>query len=126
MHMVLLAIALAGAVGSVLRYLLGMSVQRTAHVGFPVGTLAVNLTGCVLVGALAAHFMNDETEPILRAALTVGFCGGFTTFSTFSLETFGLISAGNWPKAAAYIVASVITCIAGTAGGFRLVHHLHR
>ena len=124
--MILVAIALGGAIGSVLRYLVGVFVQRIAHVGFPVGTLAVNLIGCVAVGALAAHFLNDETEPVLRAALTVGFCGGFTTFSTFSLETFGLIEAGNWPRASAYIVASVLACIAGTAGGFRVVQHLHR
>lgn len=124
--MTLLAIAFAGAIGSVLRYMLGVGVQRIAHVGFPVGTLVVNVTGCILVGALAAHFLNDETEPVLRAALTVGFCGGFTTFSTFSLETFGLIAADNWPKAAAYIVASVAVCIVGTAVGFRVVQHLHR
>jgi fluoride exporter len=124
--MMLLGIAIGGAVGSVLRYLIGISVQRVAHTGFPVGTLAVNLVGCVLVGALAAHFLNDETQPMLRAALTVGFCGGFTTFSTFTLETLGLIVGGDWPKAAAYIAASMAACIAGTAGGFRLVHHLHR
>lgn len=124
--MTLLAIAFAGALGSVLRYLLGVGVQRIAHTSWPVGTLVVNVTGCILAGALAAYFMNDETEPVLRAALTVGFCGGFTTFSTFGLETFGLIAAGNWPRAAAYVVASVATCLAGTAAGFRVVQQLQR
>ena len=124
--MTLLAIALGGAVGSLLRYGVGISVQRAAHAGFPVGTLVVNLIGCLLVGALAAHYMNDETHPVLRAALTVGFCGGFTTFSTFSLETFALIEADNWPRALAYVVASLVTCLLGTAGGYRLVHQLHR
>jgi CrcB protein len=124
--MVLLAIALGGAAGSVLRYLVGVSVQRVAHVGFPVGTLAVNLIGCILVGALAAHFLNDETQPVLRAALTVGFCGGFTTFSTFTLETLGLIAGGDWPRAVWYVGASMAACIAGTVGGFRLVQLLQR
>jgi CrcB protein len=123
--MMLLAIAFGGAVGSVLRYIIGVAVQRVAHTGFPVGTLAVNLIGCTLVGALAALFLNDETQPVLRAALTVGFCGGFTTFSTFTLETFGLIAGGDWAKAAAYVGASIVACVAGTVAGFRLVHHLH-
>jgi CrcB protein len=118
--MIILAIAVGGAIGSVLRYTLGVGVQRLAHVGFPVGTLIVNLIGCILVGVLARHFLNDETAPVLRAGLTVGFCGGFTTFSTFTLETVGLIMAGNWPKAAAYIALSVVTCVAGTATGFHV------
>jgi CrcB protein len=124
--LILLAIAVGGAIGSVLRYVVGQGVQRLARIGFPVGTLAVNLIGCVVVGALAARFMNDESRPVLRAALTVGFCGGFTTFSTFTLETFGLFAAGNWPKAATYVALSVLSCIAGTAAGFRVVGQLQR
>ena len=124
--MTLLAIAVGGAFGSVLRYILGVAIQRAAHAGFPVGTLAVNLIGCVLVGALAAHYMNNETAPVLRAALTVGFCGGFTTFSTFSLEAYGLVLAGDWAKATGYVVASVATCLLGTAGGFIGVQSLRR
>jgi CrcB protein len=116
----LLAIAVAGAIGSALRYLIGGVVQRVLHVGFPSGTLFVNVVGCVIVGVLARHYLNDETEPVLRAALVVGFCGGFTTFSTFSLETLGLLTAGNWPKAAAYVLASMALCLIGTAAGYQL------
>lgn len=115
----LLAIAVSGAVGSVLRYVVGRLTHRLLHVGFPVGTLLVNVVGCVLVGVFARHFLNDETTPVLRAALIVGFCGGFTTFSTFSLETFGLFTAGDWPKAVAYVLASVVLCLAGTAAGYQ-------
>ena len=116
----LLAIALAGAVGSVARYLLGRGVQRLAAVAFPIGTLVVNVTGCLIIGLVARHFLNDETRPVLQASLIVGFCGGFTTFSAFSFETFGLIQAGNWPKAVAYMVASVLLCLGGTALGYQL------
>lgn len=116
----LLAIAFAGAIGSVLRYLLGRAAQAWMPVGFPIGTLVVNVLGCLFVGVLARYFLNDETAPVLRAALVVGFCGGFTTFSTFSLETFGLYAAGDWQKAAAYVIASTVLCLAGTAAGYQL------
>lgn len=116
-----LMIAAGGAVGSVARYLMGRAVQGYAHVGFPIGTLAVNVVGCALVGVLARHFLNDETQPLLRAALVVGFCGGFTTFSTFSLEALGLITAGSWGKAVVYVMASMLLCLAATAAGYRVV-----
>jgi CrcB protein len=118
--MILVAIAIGGAAGSVLRYLLGRGVQRVFHTGFPVGTLTVNLIGCIVIGVLAKHFMNDETAPVLRAALMVGVCGGFTTFSTFTLETMGLVAAGDWARASLYVVMSVAACLAGTFIGFQL------
>ena len=119
--MTILAIALAGAFGSVLRYLVGRFVQALVHMSFPIGTLVVNILGCVLVGVLARHFLNDETQPVLRAALVIGFCGGFTTFSSFSLETLALYTGGEWLKASAYVGASVVACLAGTAIGYQLV-----
>jgi len=119
--MMLLAIAGAGALGSVLRYLLGRFVQQVLSASFPVGTLVVNVVGCVLVGAIARHFLNDETAPVLRAALVIGFCGGFTTFSSFSLETLALYNGGEWMKASAYVVASVLACLAGTALGYQML-----
>ena len=118
--MIFFVIALGGALGSVLRYSIGRVFQRLSAAGFPVGTLVVNVVGCVLVGALTRYFMNDETSPLLRGALIVGFCGGFTTFSAFSLETVGLLYAGDWPKAGAYVASSLIACLAGTALGFSL------
>jgi CrcB protein len=117
----LLAIAGAGAAGSVLRYLLGRLAQRALPATFPVGTLFVNVLGCLLVGVAARHFLNDETQPVLRAAVLVGFCGGFTTFSAFSLETFGLFAGGAWMKAIAYVMASTILCLGSTALGYQLV-----
>lgn len=116
----ILAIAGGGALGSVLRYLIGRLVQGAAHTGFPSGTLVVNVAGCLAVGALSRHFLNNEIHPVLRAALIVGFCGGFTTFSTFSLETIGLLSGGAAGKAMVYVAASLILCLAATAMGFYL------
>jgi CrcB protein len=117
----LLAIGGAGAIGSMLRYLLGRVAQGKAHLSFPVGTLLVNVAGSLLVGVVARYFLNDETQPVLRAALIVGFCGGFTTFSAFSLETFGLIAGGAWAKAIGYVVTSTVLCVASTAAGYQLV-----
>jgi CrcB protein len=114
-------IALGGAAGSVLRYLAGGTVQRMGGLGFPVGTLVVNVTGCLLIGALSQHFMNTQTHPYMRAALITGFCGGYTTFSAFSLETVGLVEGGAYGKAAAYIVLSVALSILATFAGMAAV-----
>ena len=116
----ILVIAIGGAVGSVVRYGVGRVVQTQAHAGFPVGTLVVNVLGCVLVGAISRYFLNNETHRLLQPALIVGFCGGFTTFSAFSLETVGLLAGGATLKAALYLGATVALCIVGTAAGFFL------
>jgi CrcB protein len=112
--MILLLIALGGAAGSVLRYLLGGRVQHFAPHGFPLGTLFVNVVGCFLIGILIRQFMNIQTHNYLRALLVVGFCGGFTTFSAFSMETIGLIEGGEYSRAMAYVALSVVVCLAGT------------
>jgi fluoride exporter len=113
--MIYLAIALGGAVGSVLRYALGRTIQTGADTRFPVGTFVVNVAGCVIIGLLARYFRSDETRPVLQATLMIGFCGGFTTFSAFSHETINLITGGEWVKATAYVAMSVAACLAGTA-----------
>jgi len=115
--MVFLLIALGGAAGSVLRYLIGGRVQHLAPHGFPLGTLFVNVVGCFLVGMLVRQFMNIQTHNYLRALLVVGFCGGFTTFSTFSMETVGLIEGGEYSRAMGYIALSVVLCLTGTFAG---------
>jgi len=113
----LLWIGLGGAAGSMLRYLFGSLVQRSAGVTFPVGTLAVNVVGCFVMGVLAQHYMNSQSSPEMRAALTTGFLGGFTTFSTFSLETVGLMRGGEYGKSAAYVLLSVMLSILATFSG---------
>src|SRR5688572_8609235 len=101
--MKLLLIAFGGAIGSVLRYLIATAAQiyatkvtaRIFGYAFPVGTLAVNLIGCLLIGVLAALFSRHLLpHDHYRLALTVGVLGGFTTFSAFGLDTFMLIERG--------------------------------
>ena len=122
--MTVLAIAFGGALGSVLRYLMGGVVQRATHAGFPYGTLAVNVIGCLMIGILIQYFMNSEPTSEVRAFLIVGFCGGFTTFSAFSMETIGLLTAGSYLRASAYVLSSVVLCLTATAAGMTLTRSL--
>jgi fluoride exporter len=119
--MILLLIAAGGAGGSVLRYLLGGRAQQFAPHGFPLGTLIVNVLGCFLIGMFVRQFMNVQTHNYERALLVVGFCGGFTTFSSFSMETIGLIEGGEYPRALAYILLSVVLCLTATVAGMGTV-----
>ena len=119
--MIYLLIALGGAAGSLLRYLIGGAVQRMSAGGFPIGTMFVNVSGCFLIGILVRQFLNMQISPELRALLIVGFCGGFTTFSTFSAETLGLIEGGEYGRAASYIILSVVLCLAATFMGMTVM-----
>src|SRR5215212_11055166 len=122
--MILLLIALGGAAGSVLRYVIGGVIQRTSPSGFPVGTMVVNVSGCFLIGVLARQFLNMQLSSELRALLVVGFCGGFTTFSTFSAEAVGLVEGGEYGRAAGYVILSVGLCIGATFAGMAVMHLL--
>jgi fluoride exporter len=119
--MILFLIALGGAVGSVLRYLIGGAIQRSSGSGFPVGTMFVNVAGCFLIGVFVRYLLNMQTSAELRALLVIGFCGGFTTFSTFSFETVGLIEGGEYARAATYVLGSVVLCLMATFAGMAAV-----
>jgi len=112
-------IAFGSALGGVVRYLLGGAIQRASGAAFPLGTFVVNVTGSFLLGVLlhvAVH--PPHLRPEFRAALTVGFCGGYTTFSTFSAETVTLLQQGEWRRATLYVLGSVTLSLLATAGGF--------
>ena len=115
--MIFLLIAVGGAAGSLLRYLIGGAVHRMSAGGFPVGTMFVNVSGCFLIGILLRQFLNMQVSPEMRALLIVGFCGGFTTFSTFSAETLGLIEGGEYGRATSYVILSLVLCLAATFMG---------
>lgn len=113
-----MAIAVGGAVGSVLRYWLSTGVYALAGRGFPYGTLVVNVLGCLAMGVLFVLLVERTGEnTLLRAGLLIGVLGGFTTFSTFSIETFNLIEQGAWVRAVANSVASLVLCIGATWAG---------
>jgi CrcB protein len=106
-------VALGGALGSVSRFLLGPALQRAFNATFPVGTLFINITGSLILGfvmRLAAEGV--DVTPEARAFIAVGFCGGFTTFSTFSYEALRLLEDGEGWRAALYILASVLLSLA--------------
>ncbi|MDE7398133.1 MAG: fluoride efflux transporter CrcB [Oscillospiraceae bacterium] len=103
-----LAVGAGGFIGAVLRWLIGL-IPVEMKSGFPIKTLAVNIVGCFAIGlitALVAKFFPDNTR--LTLFLKTGICGGFTTFSTFALETEGLFEKGGKSAAIIYITASLV------------------
>lgn len=110
----ILAIACCGALGCVSRYLMASLVNRLAGPSFPYGTLAVNVIGAFLIGLIMDLSLRTTVSPVLRLALTTGFLGGFTTFSTFSYETFRLLEEGELLLATLNVGGSVALCLAGT------------
>lgn len=114
----LLAVGCGGFLGASARYLVSLAAGRLDTRGFPLGTFAVNLAGAFLIGFLSellARVCPDRNR--LRLFLTTGVMGGFTTFSTFSLETANLFQAGRPWLAAANVLLSVVFCLAGAAAG---------
>jgi CrcB protein len=112
-------IAAGSALGGMSRYLVGGMVQRILDTTFPAGTLVVNLTGSFLLGLFLRYALETPTlTPEMRAFLTIGFCGGYTTFSTFSYETFALLEDGEWTRAATYVALSLLLALGATILGF--------
>jgi CrcB protein len=104
----LLVIGFGGAFGAVARYGLSGLVQERSGSSFPAGTLAVNLLGCLLVGAVMALVERQLLAPSTRAFLVVGVLGGFTTFSAFGHETIELLRGGEARLALLSVVANVV------------------
>jgi fluoride exporter len=118
-----LAVALGSALGGVARYQIsGLVAGQTGH-RFPWGTLVVNFSGCLLIGGFygaAGPGPLAVDAPAFRLLLTYGILGGYTTFSTFSLETLNLVREGEFVRAIFYMIASVVTCVQAAALGIVL------
>jgi CrcB protein len=113
-------VAFGSAVGGVARYWIGVAVARLAGDAFPWGTLLINVVGSFVIGYFGTLTAADGLRPTgieARLFVMVGLCGGFTTFSSFSLQTIDLLRGGENARALAYIVFSVAFCLAGTVVG---------
>lgn len=121
----ILAVAAGGALGSVARYLGGIASGKLFGLDFPWGTLIINIAGSFLIGTLAELFaLKWDASQAVRVFLIVGVCGGFTTFSTFSLDSYTLMQRGELWQAAAYMAASVVLSIAALFAGLHLIRTL--
>lgn len=102
-------VALGSAIGGASRYALTLFIQQRSATPFPVGTLVVNVTGSLVLGFVLRYALGSPAVSAeVRALLTTGFCGGYTTFSTFSYETVALIEDGDYRRAALYIAGSLV------------------
>lgn len=122
---ILLIIGAGGFLGSVARYLSQQGISKILPVIFPYGTFAVNIVGCFLIGIFyALADRGNAMTPEWRFFLTTGFCGGFTTFSTFTYESYNLIREEQYLYLSLYISMSVIIGILATFLAITLIRSL--
>jgi CrcB protein len=118
-------VAIGSGIGGATRLLVGNFIQQRMGVSFPLGTLVINVTGSFILGFILRYALAaPEMSPALRALLTTGFCGGYTTFSTYSFETATLIEDGRYERASLYILLSVGVALLATFAGFASARHL--
>ncbi len=125
MWMMLLAIFFGGGIGSVARWALAMRFNTTAVSVLPIGTLLANLIGAFIIGGAMAYFSRHaQLEPHWKVLITTGFCGGLTTFSTFSMETFTFLNNGELAAAALHTLLNLVGSLIMTALAFAVVNWL--
>jgi fluoride exporter len=114
-----------GAVGTLARYAVQGLVQYRTDSSFPSGTLAVNLAGCFLLGGIGEFALERlVVPPDWRVAITIGFFGAFTTFSSFSWETVQMLQDGEWTRAAVYVGTSVLGGMLLMLAGIRIAQKI--
>ena len=118
---VVVSVAVGGAFGAISRYGLDRVIEQRTESSFPWSTFVINVSGCLLVGFLIAAIVDRRSAPEwLRAGLVVGFCGGYTTFSTFAQEGLDLFEEGRSAVALAYVLGSVVVGLLAVHVGARL------
>lgn len=122
----IIAIGLGGGIGAIARYAVAVCAEKLTPVNFPLGTLAANLLGCLLIGFFWSSFERVHISREFRLFLFTGFLGGFTTFSTFAIETEEFFKAGEPLHAISYLVISNLLGISMVALGFLLSQRLIR
>ncbi|SEF71145.1 CrcB protein [Halpernia humi] len=116
----ILYIFIGGGFGSVMRFLISNYTEKLFNIkSFPFGTFTVNILGCFIIGVASAYFL--KVDNYLKFLLITGFCGGFTTFSTFSAENYSLWQNGNYFTLAFYILSSVILGLFAVFAGFQMI-----
>ena len=114
-----IAVFIGGGLGSMVRF--GISeVVSNLKSGFPAATFFANVISCCLLGFLLSYTSKVEISPFIKFLFITGFCGGFSTFSTFTGETFFLIQNGNWATAIFYIITSLLVCLFSLYLGFKI------
>ena len=114
----ILLIFLGGGFGSILRYLMSNYTQKLWNISsFPMGTFIVNILGCFIIGCLTSYFVKNDNY--LKYLLITGFCGGFTTFSTFSVENYSLWQNQQYGTLLLYVISSIVLGFAAVIIGMK-------
>ena len=120
-------VMVGSALGGLLRFAIGkLMLSFDVSIGFPIGTVLINIIGSFVIGyfgTLTLHSGRYPASDNVRLFVMVGICGGFTTFSSFSLQTFDLIRSDAWGRALVNIALSVVLCLTAVAVGHRLAQH---
>lgn len=120
-----LLVSIGSFFGGGARYLVSQAVQWLVPLAFPFGTMSVNVAGCLVIGFLSALPWGDGVmSPSAKLLLTTGFCGGFTTFSTFMNESSVLMKDGHWMLLCLYVAGSIVLGLLAVLGGHALCEHL--
>lgn len=118
--MTLIGVGFAGSFGAIARYLVDAAVSDRVPGDFPWGTFAINVTGSFLLGVLSGLVLYQAMDDMPRIVIGTGFCGAYTTFSTFSYESVQLAERGERTMAALYVIASVVVGLCAAGAGLAL------